>query len=405
MSKLNRKAILLIYFSLILGFNFATNYAFATKPEQIPPITPLNLRSTAVTSSAIPLSNKIVGYYAAWAAYSGFAPDQIDATKLTHINYAFAKIGPDLTITMGYPDIDPTNFKLLNSLKQANPNISTLISIGGWTWSGKFSDAALSDASRTNFADSCVAFIKQYGFDGVDLDWEYPVSGGLSSNSRRPADKHNFTLLLQKLREKLDAQGAKDNKHYLLTMAGGAGNTYPNNVELASLSQYVDYAMIMTYDLHGTWDTYTDLHAPLYSNTDSSPQYKASVDSSINAWKKASFPMDKLVMGIPFYGYLYSSVKDRNHGLYQTFSGANSISYRQIAANYLSKPDYTRSLHAQSRVPYLYNGSTFITYEDTESIKIKIDYMKSKGLSGAMIWELSQDPDKVLGSALYEGLK
>ena len=154
-----------------------------------------------------------------------------------------------------------------------------------------------------------------------------------------------------------------------------------------------------------TWDAYTDLHAPLYNNTDVSPQYKASVDSSITAWIQALFPADKLVMGIPFYGYLYSSVKDVNHGLYQTFSGANSISYGKIASNYLNQPGYTRYFHTQSLVPWLYNGSTFITYEDTESIKIKAAYIKSKGLGGAMMWELSQDPNRVLSDALYEGLK
>lgn len=350
-------------------------------------------------------SRKIVGYYAAWAAYSGYYPNQIDANKLTHINYAFANISSDLKLTLGYPDIDLNNFKLLNSLKQTNPNLKTLISVGGWTWSGKFSDAALTDASRTVFADSCVAFIKQYGFDGVDLDWEYPVSGGLATNSKRPEDKQNFTLLLQKIREKLDAQGALDNKHYLLTIAGGAGSSYVNNVEMTKLSQYLDYATIMTYDLHGMWDTYTDLHAPLYMNNDTSPQYKASVDSAVNAWLNASFPADKLVLGIPFYGYLFSSVNNANNGLYQRYGGANSISYQSIVDNYLSKPTFTRYFHSQSMVPWLFDGSVFISYEDPQSIAYKTNYIKSKNLGGAMVWELSQDPNKVLLNALYDGIK
>jgi len=239
----------------------------------------------------------------------------------------------------------------------------------------------------------------------VDIDWEYPVSGGLSDNSRRSADKHNFTLLLQKIREKLDAQGAADHKHYFLTIAAGAGSTYLNHIELSSIHPFLDYATIMTYDIHGTWDHYTDLHAPLYNNSDASPQYKSSVDSSIDAWEKASFPMHKLVMGIPFYGYLYSSAEADNDGLYQPFSGANSINYSLIEQNYLSKEGYQRYFHSQSKVPWLYNGSTFITYEDPESIGVKADYIKSKELGGAMVWELSQDPDRVLLNALYDGLK
>jgi hypothetical protein len=133
------------------------------------------------TMTPTPTVNKVVGYYAAWAAYSGYTPDKIDATKLTHINYAFANIGSDLKITLGYPDIDPANISRLNSLKQINPALKTIISIGGWSWSERFSDAALTDASRTSFADSCVDFIVKYGFDGAEIDWEYPVSGGPSA--------------------------------------------------------------------------------------------------------------------------------------------------------------------------------------------------------------------------------
>ncbi len=378
-------ALAILFFTLFSGFSDSVVYAA--------------MPTTQTTSK------KIVGYYAAWAAYSGYYPNQIDANKLTHINYAFANISPDLKVTLGYPDIDVNNFKLLNSLKQTNPNLKTLISVGGWTWSGKFSDAALTDASRTVFADSCVAFIKQYGFDGVDLDWEYPVSGGLNSNSKRPEDKQNFTLLLQKIREKLDTQGALDNKHYLLTIAGGAGSSYVKNVELTKLSQYLDYATIMTYDLHGMWDTYSDLHAPLYENLDASPQYKASVDSAVNRWLNASFPADKLVLGIPFYGYLFSSVTNTNNGLYQRYAGANSISYQAIVDNYLTKPAFKRQFHSQSKVPWLFDGSIFITYEDPQSITYKTDYIKSKNLGGAMVWELSQDPKEVLLKTIYDGIK
>jgi len=348
---------------------------------------------------------KIVGYYAAWSAYSGFTPDKIDISKVTHINYAFANIGSDLKIALGYPDIDPSNFAKLNSLKQTYPHLKTLISVGGWSWSGKFSDVALTDASRSVFAESCVSFMLQYGFDGIDIDWEYPVSGGMSTNVKRPEDKKNFTLLLQKLREKLDQRSLYTGKKYMLTIAGAAGGFYVNNTELGILHQYLDYGNIMTYDIHGTWDSYTDFNAPLYNNSDASPQYKWSVDSSINAWLKAGFPAEKLVMGIPFYGNKYTSVKNSNNGLYQTFSGGTSLSYSSIASSYLNAPGYIRYYHQQSMVPWLFNGSTFISYEDEQSIGAKAQYIKSKGLGGAMLWELSQDPGKVLLNSIYNGLQ
>ncbi|HWQ77790.1 MAG TPA: glycoside hydrolase family 18 protein [Anaerovoracaceae bacterium] len=346
----------------------------------------------------------IVGYYAAWTANTGFTPGHIDVTRLTHINYAFANIGPDLRITPGFPGIDPFNFSQLNALKRINPDLKTLISVGGWTWSGSFSDVALTEDSRRTFADSCVAFILQYGFDGVDLDWEFPVSGGLPTNIRRSDDSRNFTLLLQSLREALDAQEAADGTHYLLTIAGGSGSYYPQNTELSLIHSYLDFANIMAYDIHGTWDSYTDFNAPLYMNNDITDHYKWSVDSAVGAWAEAGFPLEKLMLGIPFYGYIYGSVNNFNFGLYQPFHGANSIPYGLIAANYLNSPDFTRYFHPESRVPWLFDGSVFISYDDPESILEKTNFIRENGMGGAMIWDLSADPEGILLYYLYDGL-
>ena len=363
------------------------------------------IKNAAKLQIVPPAGKNIVGYYAAWTANTGFTPDRIDAARLTHINYAFAGIGPDLRIKLGYPFMDPFNFSQLNALKQINPDLKTLISVGGWTWSGLFSDVALTDASRNTFAESCADFIRQYGFNGIDIDWEYPVSGGLPTNIRRPEDKHNFTLLLQRLREVLDENGTADGVHYLLTIAGGSGSYYPLNTELSQIHPYLDYASIMSYDIHGTWDAYTDFNAPLYLNNDISPQYKWSVDSGIREWYLAGFPMNKLMMGIPFYGYIYSSVNNYNYGLYQPFNGANSITYEQVSANYLDSPGFVRYFHPESKVPWLFNGTIFISYDDPESIWYKTDYINLNGLGGAMIWELSQDPNRMLLYYIYDRLR
>jgi chitinase len=210
---------------------------------------------------------------------------------------------------------------------------------------------------------------------------------------------------MQKLREKLDARGAIDGKEYILSFAGAAGTWYLNNIQTVQLAQYVDYVNIMTYDLHGSWDSYTDLNAPLFYNSDLSPQYKGSVDQSINAWLQAGFPAEKIIMGVPFYGHIYKAVTNTNNGLYQTYSGAASISYANIAANYLNTPGYIRYFHSESKVPWLFNGTNFISYDDEESMSLKASYITDKGLGGAMIWELSQDPGAVLLNALYNGLQ
>lgn len=347
--------------------------------------------------------SKIIGYYPAWKSYSGYTPDKLDASKLTHINYAFAYIGQDNKIKLGYPDKDPENFKALNDLKEINKDLKILISVGGWNWSGMFSDTARAEASRTAFAESCVEFINKYGIDGIDLDWEYPVGGGLETNSKRPEDKQNFTLLLKKIRDKLDEQGAKDNKKYLLTIAGGASNYYLKNIEPDKVKDYIDFANLMTYDLHGPWDLYSDFNAPLYNRSDASPQYKICVDSSVNAWINAGFPKDKIVVGVPFYGYMYKVKTDAANGLFQKHSDGKALSYSLIKTSYIKESN--KFYDAESMVPWLYDGNTFISYDDTKSMTIKAEYIKNEDLGGAMIWELSQDYNNELLNSIFEVLK
>lgn len=364
------------------------------------------MEAAAPKNDTTEISPKIIGYYPAWAKYLNYGPDKIDATKLTHINYAFANISENLTITLGYPHVDESNIKELLLLKEKNPKLKLLISVGGWSWSGKFSKAARTEASRTKFADSCVEFLIKYGFDGLDIDWEYPVSGGLEEENASPKDKQNFTLLMKKLREKLDTKGAKTGKKYLLSFAGGSGTWYVDNVELSKLHKYVDYASVMSYDIHGPWERYTNFNAPLYNNTDTpKTQNTWSVNSSIGVWINAGFPKEKLVMGIPFYGYHYVVSKKANHGLYQLYKSSAAISYQTVYKDYLNKPDYTKYFHTSSKVPWLYNGSDFITYEDTQSVTAKTNFMKENELGGIMIWELSQDYNQMLLNTIYKNLQ
>lgn len=366
----------------------------------------VSMASESVTVKTLPEESgkKIIGYYPAWKSYSGFTPDKLDASKLTHINYAFAYIGQDNKIKPGYPDKDPENFKKLNELKKVNPDLKILISVGGWNWSGKFSDTASTDFSRAAFADSCVEFITKYGIDGIDLDWEYPVGGGLPDNSKRPEDKQNFTLLLKEIREKLDEQGLKDNRHYLLTIAGGASNYYLKNIEPDKIREYIDYANIMTYDLHGPWDAYSDFNAPLYSSSNSSPQYKISVDSGVNAWIDAGFPKDKLVVGVPFYGYLYKISSGAGNGIYQKFTNGEALSFSSIKTDYINN-GYSEFFDSESMVSWLYKDNTFISYDDARSLELKAEYIKNEELGGIMIWELSQDYNNELLNSIFEALR
>ncbi|MBP2000991.1 chitinase [Paenibacillus shirakamiensis] len=412
------------------------------------------------TNASAADSYKIVGYYPSWAAYGrAFNVTDIDASKVDFINYAFADIAwngrhgnpdptgpnsttwptqdeksqtinvPNGTIVLGDPWIDggksfagdtwdqplSGNLNQLIQLKKKNPNLKTIISVGGWTWSNRFSDVAATQATREVFANSAVDFIHKYSFDGVDLDWEYPVSGGLAGNSYSAADKQNYTLLLQEIRNKLDAAGAKDGKKYYLTIASGASNSYINNTELDKINKIVDWINIMTYDFNGGWQTISAHNAPLYLDpaavTAGVPNADTfNVDTAVTNYLKAGVTASKLVLGLPFYGRGWDGIGATNNGEYQTGTGASQagtwengvFDFNDLEANYINKNGYTRYWNDTAKVPFLYNPSNkrFISYDDAQSIGIKADYIKSKGLGGGMFWELSSDRNKTLQNKL-----
>lgn len=352
-----------------------------------------------------PAGQAVVGYYTSWSAYKGYTPQKVPANRLTHLNYAFAKIDPSTgKIALADPGNDLKNFAGFRSLKQKNRRLKTLISVGGWDYSTYFSDVASTAARREVFAQSCLDFILEHGFDGVDLDWEYPVSGGAAGNVNRPQDKQNFTLLLRAIRDKLDAQGRKDGRSYYLTIAGGVGTSYLSKIESRSVAGLVDYIFVMAYDLHGPWDSYSDFNAPLYQPEESSPQYKNSVYDGVLSYLNSGVSAKKLVLGMPFYGYIYQGVGAQNNGLYSRFSSAKSISFDAVRSSYLGNPAYTALRHGTAQVPYLFGNNTFITYEDSQSIGAKASLAKSLGLTGIGAWELSHDTSGTLLNSAYNTL-
>ena len=231
--------------------------------------------------------HRVVGYFAEWGIYQRkYLVTDIPAAKLTHVNYAFARIvDGKCAIVDAYAAVDRAypgdkwdpgekrgNFKQLTLLRKKHPHLKTLISVGGWTLSGPFSDTALTEQSRQKFAASCVAFMLEHGFDGVDVDWEYPGGGGLESNKTRPEDGRNFSSLLAELRRLLDQQGVKDKRKYLLTIAAPAGPGTYKHIEIDKIHRHLDWINLMTYDFHGSWSELTNFSAPLLSVIDRSDQ-------------------------------------------------------------------------------------------------------------------------------------
>ena len=383
----------------------------------------------ADSQGSTPTAKRSIGYFPAWSIYArNYHVMDIPADKLTHINYAFANISPSGECVLGDPwaDVDKTypgdtwdqplagNFYQLLLLKEQHPHLKTLISIGGWTWSGNFSAVAMTEASRQQFVSSCLMFVTDYGFDGIDVDWEYPVGGGL--NPGVPADKENYTLLMAEFRNQLNALTESTGKDYLLTIAAPAGPTTLENLEVVELAVILDWINLMTYDFHGGWDSKTNFNAALYPTTDDPAGGAAgrTLHEAVQTYLSLGVPSEKIVVGTAFYGRGWGGVPTTNNGLYQTASGtvppgtweAGVFDYSDLKANYVGQGDWVRSFHAEALVPWIYSASqqVFISYDDQESVQAKIDYVNEHQLGGMMNWELSADRDADLLNLMHSGL-
>lgn len=400
-------------------------------PEPTPPDPTPDPAPPPAPGPGIQIGERVIcGYYPEWGIYQrNYQVADIPAHQLNVINYAFANINANGEVCLfdSWAAVEKAfpgdtwdqplkgNFNQLLQLKARAPHVLTMISIGGWTLSGRFSDVALTDASRQKFAQSAVDFMMQYGFDGIDIDWEYPVSGGLGSNITRPEDKHNYTLLLAELRRQLDDQARVDDAYYYLSIAAPAGYQIIANLEPAAIAAAVNWINLMTYDFHGGWENITDHHAPLYAP----PGDWLNVDTAVHIYQDAGVPAEKIVVGVPFYGRSWKNVPATNNGLRQPASGVpmgtwddtGIFDYQTIIDLLASQPALIFRLWDDlAKAPFIYapslNNGMFITYDDLDSIQWKVNYVRTLNLGGIMIWDLSsdsRDETNSLLSAIYRG--
>ena len=317
-------------------------------------------------------------------------PGDIVARKLTRINYAFADIQNNRIVT-GAP-VDAQNLAALVALKKENPSLSVLVSVGGWTWSGRFSDMALTRENRDLFVQSVMDFISQYHLDGLDVDWEYPAMAGLT-NHFRPEDKQNYTLLLSALRARFDQEQPRLHRRLYLSIAVGGESDFIAHTEMDKVQKYVDTVNLMAYDYYEPGsEKITGNHAPLF--TSPADPKKISASQSIQNYEQAGVPARKIVLGVPFYGHAWADVPDQNHGLFQPGKRDpdDFASFTNISTSLLNN-GFTRYWDATASAPYLYNPTrhVFISYEDPESLALKCKYVVSSNLAGVMFWDYEGD--------------
>lgn len=325
-------------------------------------------------------------------------PSLIDPRDLTHINYAFAEIIDNEVVPSSDNRLDSVNIPALLSLKKINPELKILISIGGWGGSDGFSDAALTAESRGIFTRSAIRYMLDHGFDGIDIDWEYPGQPG-AGNTYRPEDKANFTLMLKDLRQSLDSLARNTGQpRNLLTIAAAAGQRFLDFTEMEKAQEYLDFVTIMTYDFSGSWSKQTGHHTNLFPSI-AGKGSELDAAKSIELMRKSGVPAHKLLLGAAFYGRGWNLKSPEGRGLNQeAASFYRDFSYHTIRDSLMASAGYVRYWDRAARAPYLFHPDAliFVTYEDGKSIRQKMRYVRREKLRGIMFWEYFGDKGQEL---------
>ncbi|KAI0808572.1 endochitinase [Xylaria sp. FL0064] len=341
-------------------------------------------------------------YFTNWGIYGrNYQPAQLPVSQLNQVLYAFANFRSDGTVytSDSYADLEKhydgdswndvgTNaygcVKQLYKLKKANRQLKVLLSIGGWTYSPGFPAAASSDATRSTFAKSAVTLVKDWGFDGIDIDWEWPASD---------TEANNMVSLLSAIRKELDSYSATyaGNYRFLLSVALPAGPVNYQKMKLSAMNAAgVDQFNMLAYDYAGSWDTTSGHQANLYPDPANPLHTPYSTDAAIKAYIAAGVPANKITMGLPLYGRAFESTS----GLGQPYSGVGSGSWENGIWDYKALPRSGSEIYdATAGATYSYDPATkeLVSYDNVDMVTRKASYIQSKGLGGSMFWEASGD--------------
>lgn len=311
-----------------------------------------------------------------------------DVRLLTHMNLAFGLIRDGLL------DLSQlTNIALIRKFRTWNPALRIVLSVGGWG-AGGFSEMAMSEAGRSAFAASCLEAVEALRLDGIDIDWEYPASSA-AGIGHDPRDRENFTLLLRALRRALGADR-------IVSIAAGAGEYFIQNTQMNEVAGICDYVQLMTYDMRTGLES--GHHAALGSTAGDGPA--TSTRHVVELFHGAGVPYRKLVIGIAFYSHIFNEVRNANNGLLQPAASSGfGPSFRQITPEYLEENGYTEYWDPDAEASYLWNGSSFVSFESARAVERKCEYVKKQGLYGVMYWEHGHDPDRKLLETVYRALR
>lgn len=330
------------------------------------------------------------------AYYSGNLTeiDKYDVQKLTHIIYSFCHL-KDNQLFVG--DGEPVIKKLV-SLKEKNPSLKILLSLGGWGGCKTCSDVFATPEGRNEFAQSVKEWTDKLGTDGIDLDWEYPAIEGHPGHPYKVEDRPNFTELVIALRKALGQ------KQEISFAAGGFTKFLEESIEWKKVMPVIDRVNIMSYDLINGYSTVTGHHPGLYST----PVQKESTDNAVRYLDSLGIPRNKLVIGAAFYARVFEGADSVNHGLNRPAKFKSFVPYRIFPQTISQDSGYAFYWDVAAKAPYAYNADKklFATFDDSLSLDLKTKYALDKGLNGIMFWELTLDkPENGLLDAIDKAKK
>ncbi|KAF6515930.1 hypothetical protein HZS61_004671 [Fusarium oxysporum f. sp. conglutinans] len=355
---------------------------------------------------------RVIGYWEGWNSdhpCGTMTLGEIPVDMLTHLNIAFGYIDHDFKIT-NMDGVSPDLYRNVGNLKAKNPDLKVIIALGGWTfsdpgtkWQNIFPSLTSSRANRAIFIKNLLGFLSQYGYDGVDFDWEYP---GAKDRGGSGQDAVNYVSLVKELRSAIESSG----QDYIITFTAPTSYWYLRHFDPKGMEPYVDWINLMSYDLHGTWDSDNPIGSQVLAHSN-----LTEIDLALDLFWRVGVKPQNIVLGLGFYG---RSFKLKSSSCWKPgcrFSGpgdkgpctdtAGILSYREIQ-NILSKTGATSYHDKTAAVRYfVYNDNSWISYDDKETFKSKIEYANEMGLSGLMIWAIDQDDNDLSAlSAVTDGV-